>query len=986
PLRRRIVVQVCVPDIEQRQNTDLIRAAGTAAAGLTTLAERVGTDHRVLTLLDVGDTDLDDNPSPQRRVVLPWGGGSFEIGDLNTDGLTLLRQALEWAAAGEPYTVTTPAPIARWSFEETSGTTAADSVGDHDGFYRSGVVLGAEGRSGYAAEFDGASHYVEIPHDDEFLLDQGALSVWFYLDDVSGRKELVSKDSSGYDTGGQFTMYVNNAALYIRFSSTTSHYSMSHGTLSPQTWHHVAFTFGPGGMRFYLDGALVDSDPYTGGWGSTSGGAGNFEPMAFGANTWSSGNGVVTPLKNYLDGRLDEVGIYDQQLSDAEVLALFQQAPVAAEAEASEVPQLQVLYEFIEPTPTVPTPVAHWRLDETQANTLYTETGGTVVIEAERYTRRVAGANGGANMTWYLATGDDASDGLMLKAGPDGGSGVSVLTDGPRVDYDIVFNTPGTYRLWARLRADDSGDDEVHVGFEGVALSDSPGAGLTVPTFDTWHWIDDVDGGPSDLTVSVPTPGTYTLNFWMIENGMTIDKIVLSTDPTAPTGLGPTANGRTGEVENQHSSQTGSFRDGATPGAGGMGDGGTSVQLDGVDDYVEFPHEDAHLIDEGTVSFWFYADRVAGTQTLISKDADNNRAGHMRIYLNQFGGLGARLQNESSSSYSISVPNGSISTGRWYHVALAFGTDGMSLYLDGVRNDTDAYTGGLGASGGDPLGNREHWTFGIDHWDSRATELNSLVFPFMGRIDDVRLYDQNLSETQIAAIVALSDPGAEASATVQDTAGVAPPLDLTIADPDHVTWVSGGGLTIDTETLITSGAAPRLHDAITETDQITVEAEYTPAALDRNEITRVFCYEDLHHLRNFSVTHRLERHRAILRTDFTMSGGESEQSAPLLAVGERAHVIMTYDGSELTVYVNGTAVINTPLTGDLDTWDDSYILSMANAVPGGRPFFGTLHRMAIWDKAVNAVQAENLFNGNPPGEPDGGEDGLDYEVEWLESP
>ena len=44
--------------------------------------------------------------------------------------------------------------------------------------------------------------------------------------------------------------------------------------------HHLALTFGPGGMQLYIDGMPAGTNPYTGGL------EGNAEPIVIGANQW----------------------------------------------------------------------------------------------------------------------------------------------------------------------------------------------------------------------------------------------------------------------------------------------------------------------------------------------------------------------------------------------------------------------------------------------------------------------------------------------------------------------------------------------------------------------------------------------------------------------------------------------------------------------------------------------------------------------------
>jgi len=58
--------------------------------------------------LDTGDELLWGGNAPDRRVMLPWGGSStFDPNNLTTDGQTILRRALDWAAGAEPATAPT---------------------------------------------------------------------------------------------------------------------------------------------------------------------------------------------------------------------------------------------------------------------------------------------------------------------------------------------------------------------------------------------------------------------------------------------------------------------------------------------------------------------------------------------------------------------------------------------------------------------------------------------------------------------------------------------------------------------------------------------------------------------------------------------------------------------------------------------------------------------------------------------------------------
>lgn len=219
-------------------------------------------------------------------------------------------------------------PINYWRLGESSGTTAFDLVGEQHGTYHNGMGLGEPGLlpDDTAARFytNHRPGYVEVPHADSLLLDDGTISFWFMDTGTLSQAGLFSKDSSNYDTGGHLTMYTDSSRFNVRLQSTSASHFVESDPIQLDTWYNAVFTFGDEGMNLYMNGVLVDTDPYAGGLGTTSGGTGNFEPLVFGANSWGSGNLVSTPLKEYFSGVIDEVVIFDDALTGQEIGSLYQ--------------------------------------------------------------------------------------------------------------------------------------------------------------------------------------------------------------------------------------------------------------------------------------------------------------------------------------------------------------------------------------------------------------------------------------------------------------------------------------------------------------------------------------------------------------------------------------------------------------------------------------------------------------------------------------
>jgi Ca2+-binding RTX toxin-like protein len=201
-------------------------------------------------------------------------------------------------------------PVANWKLDETQGSTASDSSGAHDGTFKSGVKHEAgDGIGAAAASFDGKNDHVDVPHSSDFLLDEGTITLWFNTED-DDKQTLFSKGLTG-NGGTGFGAVVDDGRVEVRLGG----HLVSGGEIEEDAWHQVTVTWGDGGLRLYVDGALVDSDSFAGGLGA------NFERFIIGAAAKNPGEGGTT---DFFDGQIDEVAIVDRALSPAEIAGLYQ--------------------------------------------------------------------------------------------------------------------------------------------------------------------------------------------------------------------------------------------------------------------------------------------------------------------------------------------------------------------------------------------------------------------------------------------------------------------------------------------------------------------------------------------------------------------------------------------------------------------------------------------------------------------------------------
>ena len=168
----------------------------------------------------------------------------------------------------------------------------------------------------------------------------------------------------------------------------------------------------------------------------------------------------------------------------------------------------------------------------------FVPSNGQVVIEAENYSASTSGSGAQAAFSWESYNDPLASGGVAMRV-PNGSSGGWTGLDltGPRLDYDINFTETGTYRLWVRTAGASGNDDSFHAGLDGVGYTNTTGVGMG-NVVGAWGWTDDANSGQF-VDIVINTTGLHTLNIWMREDGIQVDKMVLGVNATEPQGIGP---------------------------------------------------------------------------------------------------------------------------------------------------------------------------------------------------------------------------------------------------------------------------------------------------------------------------------------------------------------------------------------------------------------------------------------------------------------
>lgn len=192
-----------------------------------------------------------------------------------------------------------------------------------------------------------------------------------------------------------------------------------------------------------------------------------------------------------------------------------------------------------------------------------------------------------------------------------------------------------------------------------------------------------------------------------------------------------------------------------------LDDTDTSVTFAGTPDndtgdYAEIAHHGDYLIDEGTIQLWFNTSDVTQNAYLFSKDHNGfGNGGHVQIGINPSSHVTVRLQ-DTVTEYTLESTT-ALTADVWHHVAFTFGVAGMELYVDGVLEATDVYTGGLGTSSGGS-GNTEPIVLGASSQTSTAGSATPTNLHYGGKIDEVAILNTQLAPEQVKNLYAAVQP------------------------------------------------------------------------------------------------------------------------------------------------------------------------------------------------------------------------------------
>ncbi len=198
-----------------------------------------------------------------------------------------------------------PGPVLALGFDDGSGSVARDSSEHGNDGDVNGADWSTNGKYGGALSFDDANEdWVTVADDDS--LDVGeelTVSAWVRPDEARAWQMLLVKESASWFSYALYSEGAQSPETYISEAEPGYSSTWAPSALPVDEWSHVAVTSDGTTLRLYVDGSEVanaQSDPAQ----DTAG------ALRIGGNSmWGE----------YFDGLIDDVRVYDQALTAAQI-------------------------------------------------------------------------------------------------------------------------------------------------------------------------------------------------------------------------------------------------------------------------------------------------------------------------------------------------------------------------------------------------------------------------------------------------------------------------------------------------------------------------------------------------------------------------------------------------------------------------------------------------------------------------------------------
>ncbi len=311
----------------------LIRPTGSLGPGVQVLATIGQGGSPTLLTADAGDM-LTNGPAAGRRVWLPWGVKDVDFTKLNASAKIILKRSIEWAGQLDEPTD----PVGHWQLDGSAGGLVVDASGNgnHGSLIRDAAWRPDQGAVLGAVLFDGDRDCIAVPSNAQLKIsDAISIAAWVYAEEWTNDAAILQK---GADNG--YTLAIKNGDICFRLRNVGEVEAPAPAT---KRWVHIAATWDGSVMRLYYNGRLA-----------AAGNAGG--SIRRSNNALYIGKG----RSSYLRGMVDDVWLFDKELTASQVLWLFR---LGDPDRLTPQPEAIAVYDFRERV-NQPLLLHRWTLDD----------------------------------------------------------------------------------------------------------------------------------------------------------------------------------------------------------------------------------------------------------------------------------------------------------------------------------------------------------------------------------------------------------------------------------------------------------------------------------------------------------------------------------------------------------------------------------------------------------------------------------------------
>ncbi len=197
--------------------------------------------------------------------------------------------------------------ISYYKLDETTGTTAYDSLGTNNGTI-SGATVNQTGKINKAYDFDGVDDYILMDNNADLgnPFTEISISGWIYPNSAVLCGSMYNIRYSSYVT---YLGYLESGLFGFSVGGdVTDRVTISTGDLTLNSWNYVVGTYNGTTMKIYVNGVLKNTRTVS--------------ATIRSSGTVNIGRDPAVSGRNF-DGKIDEVGIWNRSLTSIEISEIY---------------------------------------------------------------------------------------------------------------------------------------------------------------------------------------------------------------------------------------------------------------------------------------------------------------------------------------------------------------------------------------------------------------------------------------------------------------------------------------------------------------------------------------------------------------------------------------------------------------------------------------------------------------------------------------